>query len=110
MHRGGGTGGKQMTSISTTSEIKPPAQHDLPDLRVYAEQLLTAGTQDVYRVLLGTVDRVVLAAVLRHVGGNQVRASEVLGISRTTLRGKLRAAGLTADGRRKTSGESNGMA
>ena len=31
---------------------------------------------------------------MRHVRGNQVRASEVLGIARNTLRAKLRAAGL----------------
>ncbi len=99
-----------MNSTVTTAGPDVPTQRDLPDLRAYAEQLLGAGTQDLYRVLLGTVDRVALAAVLRHVGGNQVRASEVLGISRTTLRGKLRAAGLSADGRRKNLPETNGTA
>ena len=37
------------------------------------------------------MDRAVLGAVLRHVNDNQVKASEILGISRTTLRAKLRA-------------------
>ena len=32
--------------------------------------------------------------VIRHERGNQVRASEVLGIARNTLRAKIRAAGL----------------
>jgi DNA-binding protein Fis len=99
-----------MNSVATNAGPEAPAQQrDLPDLRSYTEQLLAAGTQDLYRVLLGTVDRVALAAVLKHVGGNQVRASEVLGISRTTLRGKLRAAGLSADGRRKHHAETNGV-
>lgn len=97
-------------TLSNPGAESPAQQHELPDLRAYAEQLLAAGTQDLYRVLLGTVDRVALAAVLRHVGGNQVRASEVLGISRTTLRGKLRAAGLSADGRRKAPPGLNGVA
>lgn len=88
----------------------PVNHYELPDLRAYTEQLLASGMEDLYRALLGTVDRVALAAVLRHVGGNQVRASEVLGISRTTLRGKLRAAGLSADGRRRAPPGVNGTA
>ncbi|HYH67563.1 MAG TPA: helix-turn-helix domain-containing protein [Urbifossiella sp.] len=98
-----------MNGVLPNHGAESPVHHqELPDLRAYTEQLLASGTQDLYRALLGTVDRVALAAVLRHVGGNQVRASEVLGISRTTLRGKLRAAGLSADGRRRAAPGTNG--
>src|SRR5258708_4719775 len=100
---------ERMNSMTSINGADPPVLHDLPDLRAYPETLLHSGAQDLSRVLLGTVDRVAFAAVLRHVGGNQVRASEVLGISRTTLRGKLRAAGLTADGRRKNAADAPGL-
>jgi two-component system nitrogen regulation response regulator GlnG len=56
----------------------------------FTDALLRAGELDIYRRICQEMDRVVLAAVMRHVQGNQVKASELLGISRTTLRAKLR--------------------
>jgi two-component system nitrogen regulation response regulator GlnG len=67
------------------------------DVAALASSLLRAGESDLYRRICTEVDRVVLDVVLRHVNGNQVQASELLGISRTTLRAKLRASGRLKD-------------
>jgi len=67
----------------------------LPDLATRTADLLRAGETDLYRQLCLETDRTVLDVVLRHVKGNQVQASELLGISRTTLRAKMRALGMT---------------
>jgi two-component system nitrogen regulation response regulator GlnG len=63
----------------------------LADLRGLVRTLLAAGSPELYRRVIHEVDRVLLDEVLAHVGGNQVHASELLGISRTTLRAKLSA-------------------
>ena len=57
---------------------------------------LEQGTRaaDLYRLVLAEVERPLLAEVLAHVDGNQSRAAQILGLSRTTLRKKLREHGL----------------
>lgn len=60
-----------------------------PDIAGLARDLIRSGSNDVYRQVQAEVDRVLLDEVLRHVDGNQVLASQILGISRTTLRNKL---------------------
>ncbi len=67
------------------------------DLAGLVADLLRSGEPDVYRRALLEADRVILETVLRHVRGSQVQASELLGISRTTLRAKLRAVGLALE-------------
>jgi two-component system nitrogen regulation response regulator GlnG len=63
-------------------------------LAEFTAGLLRTGEVDIYYRVWVEVDRAILGAVLRHVSDNQVKASELLGISRTTLRAKLRALGL----------------
>jgi two-component system nitrogen regulation response regulator GlnG len=63
-------------------------------LKELVERLLAEGSHDVYRSVNEAVDREVLQRVMQHCAGNQHRAAEVLGVSRMTLRAKLRALGL----------------
>jgi nitrogen regulation protein NR(I) len=68
----------------------PPLDRLESALRDFIEGLLRAGAPDMYSAVSKEVDRTVLATVLQHVNGNQVKASALLGMSRTTLREKLR--------------------
>jgi DNA-binding NtrC family response regulator len=76
---------------SVTGRNSAPATGSsrLIELREMVRAHLAAGTHDLYRRLIQEVDRVLLEEVLQSVHGNQVHASELLGISRTTLRSKL---------------------
>jgi two-component system, NtrC family, nitrogen regulation response regulator GlnG len=46
-------------------------------------------TANLYDLMVGLVEKPLLRAVLRETGGNQVRAAQILGINRNTLRKKL---------------------
>ncbi|HVC96801.1 MAG TPA: sigma-54 dependent transcriptional regulator [Pirellulales bacterium] len=67
------------------------------DVAPLVRKLLEGKEPDIYRQVYAAVDRVVLEEVLRHVRGNQLQAAELLGISRTTLRAKLRSLGLAVE-------------
>jgi two-component system nitrogen regulation response regulator GlnG len=54
------------------------------------------------------VERFLLARILRQTRGHQAQASAVLGITRTTLRNKLRELGIMLD--KVVSGDSSGEA
>jgi two-component system nitrogen regulation response regulator GlnG len=83
---------------STPPRQAAPASDDaIPGAAELVGRLLQAGEPDIYRKVSLAVDRVVLDTVLRHVKGNQLQASELLGISRTTLRAKLRGLGMAVE-------------
>ena len=49
---------------------------------------------DLYHVVLSEVEPAILDVVMKHVEGNQTEAAEVLGVSRGTLRKKLKLYGI----------------
>lgn len=54
---------------------------------------------DLYEKVLARVERPLFAVVLAHTGGNQVKAAEMLGLNRNTLRKKLQELGIAATAR-----------
>ncbi len=52
------------------------------------------GVDNLYESVIGRVERPLLELVMGHTGGNQVRAAEMLGMGRNTLRRKLTEHGL----------------
>ncbi|MEZ4358537.1 MAG: sigma 54-interacting transcriptional regulator [Kofleriaceae bacterium] len=55
---------------------------------------------DLYEKVVGRVERPLFDVVLAHTGGNQVKAAEILGLNRNTLRKKLQELGIPSSGAR----------
>lgn len=64
------------------------------DLIRYVRQLLSDDKPDIYRLVNQEVDRLVLQEIMTYCNGSQLQAAERLGISRMTLRSKLRSLGM----------------
>ena len=73
----------------------PPADAPADDLAPFIEERLRAGSEDLYAETLRRMERLLLTRVLEHTGGNQLKAAQLLGITRGSLRTKLRDLGIT---------------
>jgi DNA-binding protein Fis len=69
---------------------------DVQALIQLLEPRLADDQTDLYRRALEQFDRIILRRTLERCEGNLTRAAGVLGLSRVTLRSKLRALGLTS--------------
>jgi DNA-binding NtrC family response regulator len=70
------------------------APRDPLDWDRFVGERFDAGSRDLYAECLSLMERQLFTRVLARTGGNQVKAAEALGITRGTLRTKLRALGL----------------
>jgi two-component system nitrogen regulation response regulator GlnG len=71
------------------------AAEALPGWDRFLQERLQAGSQELYAEALERMERHLLTAVLRHTEGNQVQAARLLGITRGSLRTKIRALGIS---------------
>ena len=81
-----------MNAILTKRERrKQPIRRSVQSaLELYLDDLNGHKVDDLYHVVLSEVEPAILDVVMGHVEGNQSQAAEMLGISRGTLRKKLR--------------------
>jgi Fis family transcriptional regulator len=59
-------------------------------LQLYFRNLDGQNPGSIYQMVMAEVERPMFEAVMEYVSGNQSRASQILGISRSTLRKKLK--------------------
>lgn len=81
---------------TTAIELEPPSTSTL-DVGKLVEELCTQGHNDIYRHVHTEADRLLIECVLKKSQGSQLMAAELLGISRTTLRAKLKALGFSVE-------------
>jgi two-component system nitrogen regulation response regulator GlnG len=74
-----------------------PAEGEGPraDLGQFIEERLRAGGENLYAETLRRMERLLLSRVLQHTGGNQLQAARLLGITRGSLRAKIRELGIS---------------
>jgi two-component system nitrogen regulation response regulator GlnG len=78
------------------------------ELAAFIEARLQAGTEELYAEALRWMERLLVTRVLRHTGGNQLQAARILGITRGSLRTKIRDLGIRIDRTITRSDESGG--
>jgi len=97
----------QATGPVLVSDFLPPHFLDLEsrtDIREadsdfhwqqFIQEQIQAGSENLYGESLRRMERSLLTNVLMHTGGNQVQAAKLLGITRGSLRTKIRDLGIT---------------
>ena len=72
----------------------PDSDHPMKVLVGFIQEQIRKGTVSLYADSVAQLERVLLDCVLHHSAGNQSQAAEILGITRGTLRSKLREHGI----------------
>jgi two-component system nitrogen regulation response regulator GlnG len=68
-----------------------PREGGSDDLEVFVEKRIREDSINLYNETLEVMERILLTRVLNHTQGNQSQAARILGISRSSLRNKLRS-------------------
>ncbi|MEM1080381.1 MAG: helix-turn-helix domain-containing protein [Pseudomonadota bacterium] len=74
---------------------KPCLRQQVTDaVHQYLKDMGNTPPDNLYQVVIAEVEKPMIQTVLEHTGGNQSRAAELLGLTRGTLRNRIRRYGL----------------
>ena len=82
---------KKTVRLNGSNEIGRSVEKSLED---YFRRLDGETPHGVYDMVIGTVERSMLATIMHRAGGNQTQAADMLGVNRNTLRSKLSKYGI----------------
>jgi DNA-binding protein Fis len=88
--------GEARPSESGRGAEKSPEDLSLNDfverkLRNFVKHMKVAGVRNLYSMLLSEVERPLITYILKETNGNQIRAAQLMGVNRNTLRKKMKA-------------------
>ena len=86
MGRGGPRSVKRNVRLNGSNEIGRSIERSLDE---YFRKLDGESPGGVYEMVIGHVERTMLAKVMEQANGNQTQAADMLGVNRNTLRAKL---------------------
>jgi DNA-binding NtrC family response regulator len=86
---------EKSVDVGDDPETGPLPEVNWNSLPEYIENAILSGEHDLYRHVVEQVDRILVTLAMRQAGGKQNRAAEILGLSRVTLRTKLRNMGVS---------------
>ncbi len=93
-HVGDAAAPREARRGGTTKRSEPLSVCVERAVEAYFDDLDGERATDLYKLVLDEVEAPLLRSVMRRVAGNQSRAAEILGLSRGTLRKKLKQYGL----------------
>jgi two-component system nitrogen regulation response regulator GlnG len=82
-------------SLTKRNGAAPASAEDGLTMGQFIDGRIAAGSEDLYAEALQRLERLLVTKVLQHTGGNQLQAAKVLGITRGSLRNKVRELGIT---------------
>lgn len=82
---------------TTTNSSESKHDEDAVDLAEFIQSRLNEDTSDLYAETLEVMERILISETLRHTGGNQSKASQILGITRGKIRDRIATFGIRVD-------------
>lgn len=88
------TAGQPLPEGKSAADHGNTASHTPSEIESFVLQQVKENSNEIYSDTLAMMESILIKTILKHTGGNQSRAAELLGITRGSLRTKIRSLGI----------------